>query len=271
MSKFLITLIFLTTTVTAGNLHHYYPQSFVKEVKAKGHYDIKDTLFEVLSQTHTKQNGKRDVLGCNPKVGKCYSQISLGYKGARKVLFGTLHLQEDNSGYYIKDVYCNKKIRKGKTRIGPGQIPNHNVMNCEHTWPQSKFSSRFPRGLQKSDLHHLYPTDSNANSVRGNYNFDEVNGTYVSDDCTASLTEGHGGNFEPPHEHKGNVARALFYFSVRYQIPIHHAQEVLLRKWHDADPVDNDEIERNNMIYNVQKNRNPFVDMPHLADKVSNF
>ena len=271
MNRVLIALALLSTTVFAGNPHHYYPNTFIKIVKDKGLSDIKEDLFQILNQNHTRIRGERDILGCKPSLGKCYNQLSLGYKGARKVLFGTLHLQEDNKGYYVKDVYCNKVIRSNKSRIGPGRIPSHNVINCEHTWPQSKFSRSFPKGLQKSDLHHLYPTDSHANSVRGNYNFDEVNGTVVSDDCTASYTEGHGGNFEPPREHKGNVARALFYFSVRYQLPIHHSLEETLRKWHEVDPVDNEEIERNQMIYVVQKNRNPFIDMPELVDPVSNF
>ena len=248
MNKVLIAYALLSTTVFAGNPHHYYPKSFIKIIKEKGLAGVKEDLFQVLSQNHTKIKGKRDVLGCKPNLGQCYNQRSLGYKGARKVLFGTLHLQQDKEGYYVKDVYCNKKVRSGKSRIGPGQIPSHSVINCEHTWPQSKFSRRFPKGLQKSDLHHLYPTDSFANSVRGNYNFDEVNGLSVSDDCTASHTEGHGGNFEPPREHKGNVARALFYFSVRYNISIHHAQEELLRKWHEMDPVDTKERNRNDSL-----------------------
>ncbi len=267
--KALITLLFLVSTTNAA-VHNFYPTAFVNAVNSNA--PVKEIMFQVLSQTHTKRNGKRDLLGCDPQKGHCYSQISLGYKGARKVLFGNLHLEKDSKGYYIKDVYCNKTIRSQQAKVGPGKIPNHTIINCEHTWPQSKFTSKFPRGLQKSDLHHLYPTDSHANSVRGNYRFDEVNGTYVDNsNCTASRTEGHGGKFEPPASHKGNVARALFYFSIRYQIQLPYNYESLLRKWHDMDPVDSEERSRNNMIYNVQKNRNPFIDMPHLVDRISNF
>ena len=156
--------------------------------------------------------------------------------------------------------------------MGPGKIPNSNVLNCEHTWPQSKFSGRFSKGLQKSDLHHLYPTDSRANSVRGNYEFDNVNGTPVNyENCTASQTEGHGGAFEPPNDHKGNVARALFYFSVRYDMSINANQERVLREWDKLDPIDAEEINRNEIIFNVQNNRNPFIDFPHLVSLISNF
>ncbi len=269
--KTLITLLFLVSATThAATTHNFYPQETLNQIKQS--HSVKEALFALLSTSHTRRSGKRDILGCNPKQGMCYSQKSLGYKGARKVLFGNIHLEKDSKGYYIKDVYCNKTIRSQQAKVGPGKIPNHSIINCEHTWPQSKFTSRFPRDMQKSDLHHLYPTDSHANSVRGNYRFDEVNGTYVDNsDCTASRTEGHGGNFEPPTEHKGNVARALFYFSVRYQMELPHGYESLLRKWHEIDPVDSEERERNNIIYSVQNNRNPFVDMPHLVDRISNF
>ncbi|WP_412469906.1 endonuclease I family protein [Oceanospirillum sp. RT-1-3] len=266
----LSTLLF-TLTSNAAELNNYYPKE-TNDVLSRGGAELKSYLFEVLNTTHQETNSQ-DVLGCDSKnKGRCYSQRSLGYKGARKVLFGKIHLKEDDKGYYIKDVYCQKTLRRVQTRsMGPGQIPSPNVLNCEHTWPQSKFTGRFDKGLQKSDLHHLYPTDSKANSVRGNYEFDNVDGFPVDyEDCTASQTQGNGA-FEPPAEHKGNVARALFYFSVRYDISISNHQEQVLREWDKLDPVDAEERERNEIIYSVQNNRNPFIDIANLADKIDNF
>ncbi len=266
----LATLLF-TLTSTAAELNNYYPKETESYI-ARGGESLKDYLFEVLNTAHQRTKS-RDTLGCDSSdYGRCYSQKSLGYKGARKVLFGKIHLKEDDKGYFIKDVYCQKTLRRVHTRsMGPGQIPNSNVLNCEHTWPQSKFSGRFGKDLQKSDLHHLYPTDSKANSVRGNYEFDNVNGSPVDyEDCTASQTQGNGA-FEPPNEHKGNVARALFYFSVRYDISISSRQEEVLREWDKLDPIDADERERNEIIFAVQKNRNPFIDIPGLATKINNF
>ena len=267
-----LTTLLVTFTSKAEKLHSYYPQETENYVRHGGE-ELKEYLFTVLNSTHQKsRNGGQDTLGCDSNNnGRCYSQISLGYRSARKVLFGKIHLRQDSKGYYIKDVYCQKTLRRNHTRsMGPGQIPNSNVLNCEHTWPQSKFSRRFDKGLQKSDLHHLYPTDSRANSVRGNYEFDDVDGFAVDSSCTASQTQGNGA-FEPPREHKGNVARALFYFSVRYNIQISNRQEETLRQWHLLDPVDADERERNEIIYKVQNNRNPFIDMPSIVNKINNF
>lgn len=273
MLKMIITTLFLatiTTTTNAAELHSYYPLKLKTVMNSSDSDTIKDYLFKVLNSSHQKVNGSNDVLGCGNGKGECYSQKSLGYKGARKVLFGKLHLDKDAEGYFIKDVYCRKEFRRRHTRMGPGQIPNSNILNCEHTWPQSKFTPRFNKGMQKSDLHHLYPTDSNANSIRGNYSFDDVNGSVVRDDCTASRSV-RGGSFEPPAEHKGNVARAYFYFATRYQMKINSKQEAVLKRWHIEDPVDAEEIERNNLIYIVQNNRNPFIDMPELVDLISDF
>lgn len=258
---------------------HYYPTSVKEKFQnnsIKGE-ELKALIFEVLDKKHIRVKKGDDVIvnSCaeGPK-GNCYEQKSLGYKGARKVLFGKLHLEEDGGGYFIKDVYCRKKITRAHTNIGPNVIPNHTTINCEHTWPQSKFSGRFPKGLQKADLHHLFPTDSRANSIRGNNEFADVSGDPLQSDCAASYTgvpKGGYDFFEPPTEHKGNVARALFYFAVRYNMKISSQQEAYLRDWHIQDPVDAEERERNQTIFEIQRNRNPFIDYPELVEKIANF
>lgn len=269
--KKILTLILLTISLSSTAASNYYPSEFNSKVSSASLSDekLKDSLFEILSQTHTRRKGKPDLIGCSVKEGTCYSQRSLGYKGARKVLFGKLHLEEDSNGYFVKDVYCRKIITTSQTNIGPNTIPNSNLLNCEHTWPQSKFSRSFSKGMQKSDLHHLFPTDSKANSVRGNYEFGNVDNGSLSN-CEASHSE-KPGHFEPPTEHKGNVARALFYFSVRYKMKIHPEQERTIKEWNIQDPVDAEERERNDGIYAVQGNRNPFIDFPELADRISDF
>ncbi len=256
----------------------YYPndyQALFSDNKDVQDEELKEKIFILLSSVHMYKSGRNDTIApfCSGE-GKCYSHTSIGYKGARKVLFGKIALEQDEDGYFIKDVYCRKKITRAQTKIGPNIIPNNNVLNCEHTWPQSRFSTSFPDGLQKSDLHHLYPTDSRANSIRGNNEFAEVDGDELNN-CEGSHygveKSWQGGNFEPPAEHKGNVARALFYFSVRYKIRISRQEEDYLRTWHELDPVDAAEMERNDTIHTVQGNRNPFIDYPALVGQISDF
>lgn len=77
--------------------------------------------------------------------------------------------------------------------------------------------------------------------------------------------------FEPPAKHKGNVARALFYFAIRYNHPIDANQESFLRQWHKEDPVDQDERERNQLISRYQNNRNLFIDRSELVEQIFDF
>ncbi|MFN8943697.1 MAG: endonuclease I family protein, partial [Pseudobdellovibrionaceae bacterium] len=124
--------------------------------------------------------------------------------------------------------------------------------------------------------HHLYPTDSKLNSIRGNYPFGEVVRSKKALHCESGAMfgdpeQGSGPVFEPPAKHKGNVARALFYFSSKYHMAIDPAQEATLKKWHIEDPVDAEEMRRNEEIYKVQMSRNPFIDYPELASQISDF
>ena len=77
--------------------------------------------------------------------------------------------------------------------------------------------------------------------------------------------------FEPPDSHKGNVARAMFYFSMRYNMRIDPVQEKFLKKWNKLDPIDAAERLRNRRIKDIQGNSNPFIDDPFLADRISDF
>jgi len=200
----------------------------------------------------------------------------VGYKKARVILFNKLHLEKDENGYYNKDVYCQLKMyRNADDDFETDVIPDHTVVNTEHTWPQSKFTEAFPDETQKADLHHLFPTGAKINSQRGNYPFANVvvtrNTVCPQGKLGKPIGFGEGIFFEPVDEHKGNVARALFYFSVRYQAPIDSLQEVFLRFWHMLDPVDDAEKVRNEEIAKYQKNRNPFIDRPELVLEILDF
>lgn len=252
--KALLILFSLFSLNALGESTNYYPGDLTQKIE-QGLKDqqLKDALFLHLHKNHR----------------------SVGYNEAKRQLFGKLHLKKGNNGYFVFDVYCRKEFKSG---VGPGSIPDQNKLNCEHTWPQSKFTTQFPEQIQKSDLHHLFPTDSRANSTRGNYNFADVtqNKNLDTTNCNASksgpsVLSGGDHFFEPPKEHKGNVARALFYFSVKYKMPINDKEEEFLRRWNDLDPVDEEERERNSAIADIQRSRNPFIDFENLADQIANF
>ncbi len=155
--------------------------------------------------------------------------------------------------------------------------------NREHIYAQSRggFSdgtSSFADGINNwlptgpndiltghADAHHIRAVDGQENSSRNNRNFGiDYNGPTGSTSNTW----------------KGDVARALFYMAVRYnglnvvngnpaETPDGFIGDLAtLLTWNSLDPADDFEMNRNNIIYNWQKNRNPFIDMPNLASYV---
>mgnify|MGYP000093652655 FL=1 len=159
--------------------------------------------------------------------------------------------------------------------------------NREHSFPKSWFNDASP---MYTDLFHLYPTDGYVNNRRGNYPFGETNGEqYKSNGGYSKLgkctSPGYSGTvFEPDDEYKGDFARSYFYMATCYEDRIatwnsdmlaHNsypayakwALDMLLR-WAAEDPVSPKEIARNNAVYKIQKNRNPYIDFPGLEQYV---
>ncbi|MFT5725391.1 MAG: deoxyribonuclease-1 [Bacteroidia bacterium] len=132
-------------------------------------------------------------------VSKGYK--NLGYNGARDAMYGSI----DNKSGKVECVYTGR-VATFNSRSGA----NSNSFNCEHTWPQSLFNKNEP---ERADIHHLFPTDVNANGRRSNYAFGLVS--------NPSWSEGgsklSGNTFEPRDAQKGDCARAMMYFAIRYQ------------------------------------------------------
>jgi hypothetical protein len=76
--------------------------------------------------------------------------------------------------------------------------------------------------------------------------------------------------FEPRDIKKGDIARGLFYFATRYGNIDDYLtdQEELLRSWAENDPIDQWELDRGNGIFEMQANRNPFIDNPSYLDQI---
>lgn len=244
----------------------YYGTDF----KVKNNPALKSDTARVLNMIHTFRPNKPDVIAVCENSGECYRHKTMSYTEARLVLFGELHSENDRAGKFVEDVYCMKKFYFTNVR---DLAARHDQINVEHTWPQSRFNTRINKDMQKTDLHHLYPTESQANSIRGNHIFGEAPSTN-SDQPLCNTSQIHHGRsivFTPPAQHKGNVARSLFYFSVKYDLPISAEEEKVLREWHAQDPVDSEEEERHDKIAAIQLTRNPFIDYPEMVDEIKDF
>lgn len=212
---------------------------------------------------------------------------TLGYNGATGAR-GLMYNFIDNDDNTITCVYSgfSVSVSFGGTETNPQPI------NAEHTVPQSFYrppgedDSREP---MRSDIFHLYPTYGDWNSVRLNYPFDEIDDNQTSlwmylDNSQSSIPvsdidlyseyTGTGGNrFEPREDHKGNVARSIFYFYTMYEDNAFVTRgidqvadiEVLL-DWHESDEVDSRESRRNGLIQFYQGNQNPYIAFPELVE-----
>lgn len=177
------------------------------------------------------------------------------YSSATTYMFTRLHKVNDQ----VECVYT------GRTTPVTTAKPDANDMNTEHTWPQSLGADEVPA---RCDLHHLYPTDSDANNRRAAFPFGVVTGSVDWSEGGSQLGSDSGGNtvFEPRDVHKGNVARSMLYFSARYEIALSADQVALFQGWHRDDPVDAVEIEHTWLIAEEQNIANPLVVCPDLVD-----
>ncbi len=222
-----------------------------------------ETAWATIQQRHALTGEYRSLIGlCGDALRSKLKEVlsgnrDLGYRGARYLMF----TEVDNFNGIVCSVYDDSCLETD-------DIPKSTVMNCEHTWPQSKGAT----GIAKSDLHHLYPTESRKNSTRSNWPFCNVERTISSGEGSSlGFSEFGSKCFEPPQYHKGNVARSMFYFAVRYSKSIDREQEHFFRMWAEQDTVDSAEVDRNSAIEGFQGNRNAFVDIPELMYLILDF
>lgn len=194
---------------------------------------------------------------------------TLGYDTARDTMYAKI----DGISGFLTGVYSGFTITRD-LNADPSTDAFNKGINAEHTWPQSMGAGEEP---QRSDLHSLFPAKSNVNSARNNDPLGEIDDNiadkwYFEDTILETIptsnidlyAENFGSTaFEPREQHKGNAARAIFYFVTIYQADADQAyydiQKDDLYAWHYSDPVDAGELSRSATIAGYQGNENPFL------------
>lgn len=192
----------------------------------------------------------------------------LGYSGsrnARDFLFNYEMANEGPEGQ-IECIYTGRTAVVNSRRDAQNQQP---MWNTEHTWPQSQGAGSEPA---KSDLHHLFVADAEINGQRGSYKFGDVIHAQYSEGGSKLGTDAAGQTrFEVRDASKGNIARAVLYFAVAYDLAIDADEEATMRRWHAADAVDDAERARNDAFETAQNSRNFFIDWPGLVAQIDDF
>ena len=247
----------------------YYPNS----LEGKNGAELKTELHNLLKNHTRLPYGSRD-----------YNQIACTWTVFKK--------SDVRPNGKVWDMYSNNSYNFSN---GAGATKG---MNIEHSVPKSWWGDAYDETATpltrfkydgSYDLHHLTPSDADANMAKSNYPLGVVDSPSFDNGVTKVGTGQANGRatnlFEPADEYKGDFARMYLYFVTCYQdyswkssalsmfaqnsYPTLNAYgQSLLLKWHRQDPVSQKEIDRNNAVYSFQGNRNPFIDYPNMVEYI---
>ena len=238
------------------------------------------TLFaEIPAGYYHKADGKKGSTLLDALNEICSNGAFLKYGSGEGYTWEGFHYTDRNDDGSVVDMYSSTIRYQTEFNSVDG-------MHIEHSLPKSWWG-----GLENyayRDLHHLFPADSKTNITKSNLPLGEVvNATFdngVSKIGTTNLYNGKVKCFEPADEYKGDFARAYMYISTiynefydlwdsqmmqnnTYPVWTNEAIELLL-KWHREDPVSEKETKRQEAVYQIQHNRNPFIDYPEMAEHI---
>jgi endonuclease I len=225
-----------------------------------------------------------------------------------QLLKGLHNLMMDTHDTYVTYNSLNTTLKSSDPGNSSSQVKcfysgkSTSSFNREHVWAQSlsgttssSSTNLYGQTHGGSDIHHIRPAIGSYNSLRSNAAFGIVYGP-KSGMSTIPHTSGQnnyitGAIIEPVDAIKGDVARIVMYMYMHYSSSICNYGSTyeflgtmnvwyvmgpesstdcfkLLRKWNALDPVDDYERNRNEVGFNKQGNRNPFVDHPSYADAI---
>ncbi len=256
--------------------------------------------FDSRSASHASRAGKAIVA----EIPEGYYDNAVGLKrdelkGAMHTIISKAHVLAYGSGagktwsgFYATDRYDGYRVRDRYSNVAHYFSSSDTAaavsgMNIEHSFPKSWWGGSVNQAYK--DLFNLFPSDTKSNSTKSNYAMGVV--TNVKSDNgyvkvgTGPAGSGNASLWEPADEWKGDFARTYFYMVTAYSNLTWASAGLdmlenddwptlqpwaceLLLKWSRQDPVDDIEVERNEAVYRIQGNRNPYVDFPNLAEYV---
>jgi endonuclease I len=224
-----------------------------------------------------------DLISAMTKLAKTHTTIT--YNTKTWPAFLTTDVRTIDGKEIWWDMYSNNMV----------YTTAHDALNIEHAVANSWFGAKKGSTEAYSDLFHLNPSDQNANNTKSSWPpgitvsnpmFD--NGLMKIGNPVDGYGDGATNVFEPADEYKGDFARAYFYLVTAYSdlsttawidnqyildkntetnmVELRKWVADMLLDWSRKDPVDSKEKNRQEAIYALQKNRNPFIDYPELAE-----
>ena len=234
----------VATTLNGTSASSYYTGSYAYNVLSeKSMNEIRSSLTSLMKSTHTYRSNYDD---CHYEANRTDCENETGSSEKLSLIY---------SSY-------------------TATLSQWNGWNREHVWPQSLGGDNTSGG--GADLHHIRPSDASLNSSRGNKKYGNATGgtaKYGNNPAKGVLGGYSDGTYFEPLDHvKGDVARIILYVWIRWGsswgatdvTKVFQSVDVLL-SWCKLDPVDTWELGRNEVVQDIQGNRNVFIDYPEYA------
>ncbi len=211
--------------------------------------------------------------------------------GANHTWNGFYYTDRDTINNLVIDMYSDSLRYFASDYITQNYPGFGTKIHIEHSLPKSWWGSH--EWAAYKDLNHLFPADGSTNLSKSDNPLGIVSGKPTKNNGVSKIGPGDypgytGNVFEPADQYKGDFARAYFYMATAYEhyknlwvasksenimqnntYPVFKEWAVqLLLQWHRQDPVSAKELTRNEKVYSIQGNRNPFIDYPQLAEYV---
>lgn len=247
------------------------PQGYYSSLNGKSSATLKTELHNILMQDTTRY----------------YSYGS----GENHTWNGFYFTDRDTITNLVIDMYSDSLRYFASNYVSLGFPGFGQKIHIEHSLPKSWWGSY--EWAAYKDLNQLYPADGSTNLSKNDNPLGIVTGTPTKNNGVSKIGpavyDGYVGSvFEPADQYKGDFARTYFYMATAYEhyknlwditkpenmmqnntYPVFKQWAItLLLQWHRQDPVSSKERTRNEKVYSIQGNRNPFIDYPELAEYI---
>ncbi len=247
-------LLAIAAIIPTGNVLAQIPDGYYDALKGKKGAELKTAVHDIIKDANVLNYGS----------------------GAGATWWG-FYLTDNDNGYVI-DRYSNNSVKFGSQ----GTVASG--MNIEHSFPKSWWGGSKNQAYQ--DLYNLMPSNSNANSSKSNYGMGVVTDATYDNGCIKVGMGDQGFRvWQPSTEWQGDFSRSYMYMATAYQNLTWTSEGLnsleqgdyptlkpwaykLYIKWCKEDPVSKTEIARNEAVYRIQGNRNPYIDFPNLMEYI---
>ncbi len=252
-----LALAMVTASIYPLSASAQIPDGYYSSLKGKKGAELKNAIYNIVKKANVLEYGS----------------------GSGKTWSGFWVTDRNSAGYYIDRYSAESAWVKSTSQGATGS-----GMNIEHSFPKSWWGKT--KNQAYKDLYNLMPCESGINSKKSNYPMGAVTGSDNGNGWTKVGTGADGQKYwEPADSWKGDFARGYMYMATTYQTftwtgeglqileqgtypTLQKWAYTLFIKWARTDKPDALEIKRNNDVYGIQGNRNPYVDFPNLMEYV---